>query len=71
MSDIKIHSIGCKPDAARQAVGNLFKSGFVKRTDNGGPGTEGFYDLTDEGNKIAAERKWFNDPWKIADYAIL
>ncbi|MEN6386005.1 MAG: AAA family ATPase [Phycisphaerales bacterium] len=69
MSDIKVHANGCKPDAARLAVMDLCKSLYVKRTDNGGPGTTGFYDLADEGNKVAAERNFFNDPWKIADYA--
>lgn len=69
MSDIKKCATSCKPEAARLAVMDLSKSSYVKRTDKGGPGTEGFYDLADEGNKVAAERNWINDPWKIADMA--
>lgn len=71
MSDITSHSNGCKPGSTRQAIIDLSKNGFIQRIDSGGKGTEGFYDLTCEGNKIAAERKWFNDPWKAADYATL
>jgi len=72
MSDIKANAVGCQPDAARVAITGLVKLGFLMRTNPGGPGAEGFYDLTDDGKLIALERNWpLNDPWFAADHANL
>jgi hypothetical protein len=56
-------------DTIRSAINSLISKTLVVRTDNGGTGDTGFYNLTQDGERVAVKMKWINDPWIVAWYS--